>query len=486
MSNVHVNNLGDTLVAESVPTVSGDAVYGFIPSNFRTFLAGTGTATTEDNKFKVTSGTSLGDYGVIRSFRSVNYKTGQGASFRMNGYFGTPLASTWSGLGAVNLGDELSFGYNQLNFGIWHRFGGHAEVRDLQVTGAAGGSESATVEINGTEYTVPLTSGTVQDNAREIAEYLDSNATGLEAEQIDDIVRVDFTSDGAKSGDYTFTSSTATATWSQVTAGVFGTDEFYPMDDGVAEETDAFGVTTKSKWNGDTIQGFDPSKGQNYLISFNNGFGNIEFFIETNNGIYKKVHTIEWANRKTQTNVVNPSLRLAVYATSIGATSPITVYSSGMSGFIYGPVQKTRNPRAFANTKSIATTLTNIFTIRNSRTYNGFANQVEIEPVFLTLANDGTKTAEFQLRGNATVAGDTNFQEVGTNLISQVDTAGTTVTENGRLLAEFVVAKASSITVDLTKFMIRQPPSLRLVIAGKMVSGSSSDLTAALTWYEDI
>lgn len=45
-------------------------------------------------------------------------------------------------------------------------------------TGAASGSENATIILNDVEYTVPLTTGTTAHNAYEIATYLTANATG--------------------------------------------------------------------------------------------------------------------------------------------------------------------------------------------------------------------------------------------------------------------------------------------------------------------
>jgi len=105
--------------------------------------------------------------------------------------------------------------------------------------------------------------------------------------------------------------------------------------------------------------------------------------------------------------------------------------------------------------------------------------------VFVTFANDGAKSAIFELRGNATIAGFTNFANVGTNLISEVDVAGTTVT-GGTLFASFTVAKGQSITVDLKDFNIRLPPTITISVIGYMASGAAADLSASLAWYEDV
>ena len=460
---------GATFVETNVPFVAGSPIYGFIPSNFRVFTSGTGTTSVSNQMFNTASGTSLGDYGTIQSLRSINYKTGSSAVIRVAGYFSTPQASSWMGMGAFTLGDELSFGYNGLDFGVWHRHNGKAEVRTFEVTGAAGGSENATVTVNGVAHTVPLTNATVQTNAQEIAAYIDANDANFSAEQLDDTVIVSALSDGAKSNTWSFSSSTATATVAQVTEGVTKTSDH----------------VTQENWNGEEVEGFDPAMGQNYEIRYSNGFGMIEFLVEdTVRQRYVSVHVIKWPNTSTAANLGNPSLRVGCYATALGTITSVDVHCAYLAGFVSHMGAKVRNPRGVSHTKSIGTTETNLLTIHNKRIYNGVINQAEIEPLNLSLSNDGTKSAVFRLVANPTVSGTPNFQDAGTNLITEIDTAGTTVT-GGTELVLFTVAKASSIDIDLSAFHIRMPPTLRLVIAAEMTSGSAADLTASINVYED-
>lgn len=477
MSHIkHIDNITNTAYGEvetskNSPFVSGNAVYGFIPSNFRTFVTGAGTATVSGNVFQTTSGTTLGDYGVIRSFRSINYKTGQSAVVRFGARFPDNLALTWSGVGAFNIGDEFSFGYSGTTFGIWHRYNGLAEVRKLTLTVGAGGAETATVTINSVVFNIPLTAGTVQHNAYEISAYLNANQSLFECEQLNDAVIIDFLSDGAKAGTYSISSTgTATGTYSTLTTGVTKTSNHIAQAD----------------WNGAIPSGFDPSKGNNYKIKYQNGYGNADFFIENSEGEYLKVHTIKWANSSTFTNLLNPSLRIGLYCYSIGATSAVTVQCAYITGLISGQIARIRNPRGLSNTKTISTTNTNIITFRSSRTFNGFSNQVEIDPISVSLVNDGTKNAIFELVTNATLSGDTNFQSVGNNLITHYDVTGGTVS-GGTVIATFPVAKASDKIISLSDYDIRIPPDLTITIAGKQVTGgAAADLTAGLTWYEDI
>ena len=238
-------------------------------------------------------------------------------------------------------------------------------------------------------------------------------------------------------------------------------------------------------WNGDSTPDFVPTMGNNYEISYSNGFGMIFFRVEdVRKSRYVTVHTIKYPSTSTSANLENPSLHVGAYATSIGATTAIDVYATYLSGYVTSGDERVRNPRSFSNTKTIGTTETNVLTIRSKRMYNGLANQGEIAPIILTVANDGTKSAVFRIRGNPTIGGTTNFQDIGTNLMSESETAGTTAT-GGLLLGQFTVAKGQSLAVNLDDIRIRMPPTLRLSITGVMTSGSA-DLTAAITYYEDV
>lgn len=470
VENITNSSYGELLTSILYPVISGDAVYEFIPTNFRSFTFFSGATSTENGTLKVSTGETVNGYAAIQSFRSINYKAGRGSVYRFGAIFPNNAVSSISGVGAGSISDELSFGYNGTTFGIWHRYGGRAEVQTLTVTGAAGGSENATVTINGTELTVPLTAGTVQHNAKEIADYITANSTTFYAEQINDTVIVSASTDGDKTGTFSFSSGTAAASFVETTAGITKTSQHY----------------TLSSWNGELPSGFDPAKGNVFQIVFQNGYGNILFYIEDKvSGKFVKCHTIDWANTNVVPNVTNPSLRSLIYVASEGSTTDLSVRVPYITGFILGNPEPTRNPRAFSNTKTVSTTTTNILTIRNKRIFNGIVNQVEIEPRYLTLANDGAKSAIFSLRANATIGGVQNFQNVGSNLVSESEVAGTTVT-GGTLLATFVVAKGQSTQVDLAELLIRQPPTLAITVSGRMASGADGDLSAALTWYEDI
>lgn len=447
-------------------------VYNLVPANFRTFTSSGGSATVESREYKVSTGTTIYGYAAVQSFRSLNLEYGQTGLCRLSARFPSPTADSWQGCGLISITDEMSFGYQGTTFGVWHRYGGEAEVRSLQVTTQAGGSENATITVNGTGYTVPLTAGTVQKNAKEIADYLNTNATGFYAEQLNDKVIVSASSDGAKSSTWSFSSSTAVATFTQLTAGVTKTSDFVAQAD----------------FDGEVPAVFDPTKGNLYSISYGAGYSNIDFRIyDKARDRFLLSHSIDVVSEIERPSINNPSMKCGVYVASVGSTTDISAYCSFIAGFGQGKRVAVRNPRSYRNTKSITSTLTNMFTIRNKRIYNGLINQAEIEPLILTIANEGNKNLLVDIRSNATVAGDTNFQDIGTNLISEIDVAGTTVTEDGVFITSITVAPGDSKLLDLSKLQIRIPPTLKMVISAKQLAGASAaSVTATLTWREDV
>lgn len=428
------------------------------------------------------TGTGYYGYGAIQSFRSLSFSVGSSTVCRFGARFHCNDANAEMGVGAVSIGDELSFGnaQNQV-FGIWYRRKGLSEIRQLTIGSVSNGAETATVTINGTTYSIPLTqTGSVNLVASEIATTLQNNATfsaQAYAEQVDDAVVIAFKTDGAKDGAYTFATSeggTASATWNQTTAGVTKTSTHIPT----------------SEWHNQQIAGeLDPTKGNNYTIIYNGGYGGASFFVESANncGLPVRIHTISNQNEADMPYLGNPSMRVGMYAVNLygAASNASSVHVADMFGGTTAvPDDHTRNPRSATNTKEIGTTPTNILTLRNRYTFNARVNAIDIQPLQMTLSNSGGRTAIFAIRGNETVAGVTDFQPPGRNLVSVVDTAGTTTSGNGRPLATFTVSKGQNITVDLKALDIALPPTLRLVISGYMVGGDAEDLSASVVWYE--
>jgi hypothetical protein len=462
----------ENLNTSAYPFIEGSFIYDLIPANFRTFTSGSGSVTASNRICNIALSTSSGDFAAIQSFRAVNHKVGNGVNARFSGYFATNVADSWQGIGLLSVGDEVSFGYNGTSFGIWHRYGGIPEVRTITVTGASGGSTDLTLTLNGTAYTIPLTSGTTSHNAYEISSWLNDNQTVWGADNIDNTVIINALSDGAKSGTYTYSHATSTGTIAQNKAGVAKTSDF----------------VAQSSWNQNTFSTLDPSKGNIYEITYQDmGFGEINYsVIDPETGNFVVVHRIKQPNSGTELSIPNPSLRAGAYAVSLGSTTILNVYYHSVGVFSQAVQAKTRNPRSTSNTQTLSTTNpTNILAIRNRKTYNNYNNQIEIEPITLTFANESNKTVVVELRASQDFNVELIYSNLGTNLITDVSTTSATI-NSGRILGSYTVAPNSDKIVDLTSEEIRLPPSLNFAIVATRTGGSSGDFTASLTWYEDI
>jgi len=471
VTNIPKTAFGELSVAQDTPFVQNTAVYGFIPNNFRQYTSSGGTTGVTDRMFTVTTGTTLYGYGAIQSFRSLNYNAGQGGSAKFTALFQNNVANSWTGVGILSITDELSFGYNGTSFGVWHRYGGVAAVRTLTISVASSGSTNLTLTLNSVAYTIPLTSGTTAHNAYQVATWLNANQSVWVADQIDNTVIISAQSDGAKGGTYTYSHATSSGTIASTTTGVTKTSVHTPQ----------------ASWCEDVASWLDPTKGNVYKIDFQYlGYGAIKFYAENpDTGFFELVHVIKWANAQTRTSLNNPSLKFGMYGASVGSTTNLTIQCASVNLSVQGKVFKTRNPRAVKNTQVVTSSFTNVLTLRNRRTYNGVYNQVEIEPISISLSSESTKNVEIEIRTNAVFSGETNFTTVGTNLVGDVDTTLNT-TSNGTLLAAFTLSGGGGTTINLKDYEIRVPPSLTITIGARITSGASSNVTATLTYYEDL
>lgn len=470
-----VDSFGDAVSNKLEPIVQLSAVYRQLDDLVETFTATGGSVDTNKNLFRCQTGTSVGGYGVARSKKSIIYFPGESIRARFTAKFttGIPLSLQFAGL--FNLTETIAFGYDGAEYGIIHEYFGDAEMRTITVTGAASGSENATVTIDGDAATASLTSGTVQDNAFEIAR--DCNADGtLGAKwnffQNDDKVVCVAKSVGAKSGTYSFSSSTATATIGQQTAGVTKTKDFIP----------------RTSWNGEINNDFviDPTDLNIYQIQFGYlGAANVTLWVyNPKDGAFVHAHTIEWFN-KQQANFGNPSMKLGWTAASLGASGTnLTVEGASAAGFITGEKRPARPLRALSATLSATTTLTELFSIRNRGHFGNIYNQGYIDFNTLTIDNEAGKGVEVQLIRNATLGGTTNWKYVNEAYsIAEEDTDGTTIT-GGTVIDSWIVGSSSADRVDLSRYSLELLPRDTLTMAVRVLSGAGATVNGTVSWRE--
>ena len=73
IQTANVSSFGDQVSSPNRAFSQAVPSYNFVPANFREFTSTGGSTGTEDRKFKVSTGTSVGGCGAIQSFRSLKF-----------------------------------------------------------------------------------------------------------------------------------------------------------------------------------------------------------------------------------------------------------------------------------------------------------------------------------------------------------------------------------------------------------------------------
>lgn len=248
----------------------------------------------------------------------------------------------------------------------------------------------------------------------------------------------------------------------------------------------------QSSWKIDKFDGsgksgitLDPTKGNVFQIKYHwSGFGMIRFYIENpETGFNECVHYIEYGNTYATPFVSNPSFSGFAYSENTTNATDVVLKVGCFSGFVEGKISNSSYLRnSTVNSKSIATTETNIMTIRCNETFSGVPNRVRLEPDLINIATDGNKTFLVNLYANATLGGTPNFIDIDSDTsIASVDTAGTTIT-GGIPVASFVVAKIDSIVVTIRDYNTILAPRTTLTFAA--ITSGAGDVDISCSWQE--
>lgn len=473
---------GEIKTESMTPITQISAEYGLLNQVLTVVdSSASGTSTIVANKFTCQTGTDAAGLASILSLRQLKYRPGQGALGRLTAVFDAATANNQQIAGLITGENVFAFGYLNQEFGIIYAHDGEGESQELTITTPAAGAESATITIDGTGFTVPLTAGTVQHNAFEIAISLTAQVQNYTFASNNDQVIAQALIPGAQST-FAFSSSTAIASWFQVTAGVEPTIDFTKQE--------SWNVDTRI--NSDPTTNLNPQKGNVYQVQYQYlGFGAIKFFIEDSiSGDFVLVHVIRFANTSTTTSVTNPTFRIGWLTRNLGNTSNVTLSGGSAAAFIEGIIKRSTPPRAEDNGQlTVGSTLTNIITFRNRVTFGGRVNRAEIFPLLASFSTQANKFAFFEILANPTFGGDLNFQYIDkTSSIMEFATDNVSVSGGIKVASITVVAGSSESIefndrVDLDFIAL---PGQTFTIAASIPTAAAADCQATGTWQEDL
>jgi hypothetical protein len=457
---------GDLATNQSTPVIQVSAQYGIL-KDVDALTGPSGTASAVDSKYHCESGTDPAGFGSISTSRALIFRPGQGEKDLFSARFSAGQAGSEQFAGLANTNEGGGFGYNGTEFGILVRNDGAIEIQELTVTTPAGGAENATVTVDGTGYTVPLTAGTVQHNASEIAASLTSQVTGWFFEAVDDQVITTAFIAQAVVGAFAFTSATAVAAWVQDAAGVLPTDTW----------------TAQADWNIDPLPSLDPDKINNYKIQIG---PNIGFFsiLDSETNKYTLVHVINANNFTSDLIIENPTFGHIWYALNRGGTTSVTTEGSYSGLYREGPDIIVNADSSQRHTLiGVGTTITPLMSFRGRSAISSVINLATAIIKSMQITTDSTRTIFVTISTNATLTG-ANFQYISKpDSILEIDTSATLISgissDNS-----ISISGLSSITAQDLDIPIAARDTVTVSVS--VSSGPASEFIGTVGYVEDL
>ena len=439
-----------------------------------------GTNSVIDKKFTCESGTSASGLASILSLRQISSRSGQGILARFSSIFGTPVANNNQAAGLITAENSFTFGYIGNAFGIISVHDGLDELQELTLTVAASGSETATVTIDGTPYSVSLTGNGIANDAYEISTDLNinvpnynftSNGSTVIAQAIipEPMGSFGYSSDGDSSG-----------AWVQIEVGTEGTLTFIPQSD----------------WNFDTRLTGDSDRILNPL--FNNDYqiqldGAVDFFVSDRNT--KKpilVHRMSFVNESTDNNPANSTFRVGWISRNVGNTTNVIIQGGKAGLFNEGQIYYDTIPRGESNSQSVpanASIQTTVLILRNRLSFAGAVNRAEVLPLIISGSTESNKFAEFRLLLDPVFSSPVNFSYVDkTSSIIEVSRDSVLVT-GGREIGSLIVEAGTpqERTFNQTeKTTTAVYPGAVIAIVATLQSGGAGACQVSATFQEDL
>jgi hypothetical protein len=490
-----VSAFGEPLAISPTAVIQLDGIYGVTTDVIQLYTSGTGSvANSVAGMFHVSSGTTQGGYGVLRSKRFMRYRPGQGIVTRFTAEFTQGVAGSNQFAGLANQENRLQFGYDGDRFGIVRSTGGRATILLMTMTAAPNASQTATITLNGVAYTVALTNSTVDQAVVAITNRVGGYGGWL-FQQTDGAMLWLAPTLGPMNGTFSFTSTgNATATFTVKQVGIAQTNYWTYQEDWNVDKMDGSN-TISTNPSGMTL---DPTKLNVYQIAMRwLGAGTISYALEDQaSGALVYVHREHYVNQHTRPHIDNPSFKIAYTAVNTTNTANITVRGASMYGAVEGTIFQNELTRSWSTSKSgLAQNVTHhMMSIKNSVVTNGLAganngnyvlNTKEAIIKSLSVSVQSTDPSQVFLffEPSSFSSTYTYFNIPYTNEVHAVDT-GTFNTAVDTPIYTGLLAINGTINIDLSAYRITVPPGSWVSVAIRSTN-SMSQATVALVWSED-
>lgn len=464
-------SFGETATAPLTPIVQISAQYGK-EDDLNIINSAGGSYTIENSLYKVSSGTNPIGLSSLNAKKQAVYKPGQGLVGRVSAVFDTPQPLTLQAAGLITSEDSFAFGYLGEDFGVLRAYGGVVEAQEFTITNSGNGT--LVFVINDIGYNVPITSGSPEHNAWEIAQYFaDNPAENYLITSNGNAVFLMNRTPGPQ-GVFTYAGTT----------GLVGS--FVQEAAGVDVQVD---IVKQTEWNQDKVTWLNPQGGNVYEIKFSYlGFSSIEFWVKdptTNENTL--VHIYQYKDQVTPI-VRNPTFRIGWVARNLGSGTNVTVMGASAMSANEGLVINDNQTRAVENIDvDISNTLTNVLTLRNRFHFGDIINRATVKPVLLSFATDATRGAIFSIVANPKFGGDMIYSYIDRqNSIVEVAYDTQEIT-GGQIVASFNVTRDTPLNLASADFQTFLEPDQEFAIAAKRKTGGTNEaMDATIVFLEDL
>lgn len=490
-----VSAFGEPLAISPTAVIQLDGIYGATNDVIQKYYSGTGsTATSISEMFQVSSGTTQGGYGVLRSKRFIRYRPGQGIVTRFTAAFTQGVAGNRQFAGFANQENRVSFGFDGTRFGVCRSTGGKATIVLMTMGTAPNAPQTATITLNGVAYTVNLVSSTAAQAVSDIVDRVGGYGGWL-TQQTDGAMLWLAPSLGPMNGTFSFTSTgNATASFSVKQVGVAQTDYWTYQEDWNVDKMDGSN-TIETNPSGMTL---DHTKLNVYQIAMRwLGAGVISYAIEDqDSGTMVYVHREHYTNQHRVPHTANPSFKIAYTTANTTNTSNVSVIGASMYAAVEGTIHLNELTRSWSTSKTgLAKDLIHhMMSIKNSVVTNGLAganngnyviNAKEAIVKSLSVSCQSTDPVEVYLYFEPS-SFSAQHEYYAIPYCNEVHSlvSGTFNNTLDTPIYTGLVAINGTVNIDLSAYRITIPPGSWLSIAVKSTN-SISPCTAALVWSED-
>lgn len=461
---------GEPYAIPLTPVVQLDGRYGINTSDVQTYTAGAGNVTTSNSCYQVSSTSTVGSYGLLRSKRFDTFKSGQSFAARWFGKFDTPQALTSQRMGLNNQENAYWFGYNNTTFGFLHTYGGRAPIYRITVASYSG-AQNVTVTLNSVSYVIAISAGLTTG---QVAQQISQSAFGglWLANQRDNTVELLYTAVGSLGGTFSISGSgTFSGTITQVQAGASATNDwFYAGTD-----------FTLPVW-------FDPQDFNQYQIKYS--WRGVNFFIlNPSTGQFDIVYQHIQASSATL-ETINPAYKIGILALNQGGSTPVTVRAASLMMGLEGITNRNNYTAGATQTATSLSqnVLYQLISIQNPYTFNGTVNTKELLLQDLTVAtqcNDPSQIYVFVENIVSLASGVDDFKSQGQLPVTVSKINGTITQDQYNPVATFVVGNTGSVTqFDLNSYRVVVPPGSQATIA-ILSTAAIQKAASAIVWYND-